>query len=48
MIIPNIWKNHPNVPNHQPEMVTYIVATPSNHRLQKLLLKKDDSGSPNM
>jgi hypothetical protein len=19
MIIPNIWKNHPNVPNHQPE-----------------------------
>jgi hypothetical protein len=21
MIIPNIWKNHPNVPNHQPVMI---------------------------
>jgi len=22
MIIPNIWKNNPNVPNHQPDMIS--------------------------
>ena len=33
MIIPNIWKNNPNVPNHQPDIYIYMISVVAGYYL---------------